>query len=150
METGGLIPRGLCRNTLSVVHKSGNESDDGIILSNKSPHLERRSAVAECTSHCDFRFTDLKKIKLTVYLLADPTRMSVYASWLVLLAWCALTELIRFQNSNYVCFLCEEITNFKIKLWLIVQELEQWALAHTKPASLSRICWAKPPSKPKP
>lgn len=79
---------------------------------------------------------------MTVYLLADPTRMAVYAPWLGLLSWCALTELIRFQNGKSVCFLCDEITNikindlpslltlareFKIKLWLIVQELEQWA-----------------------
>ena len=97
--------------------------------------------LAECTSTCDFRFADLKKKKMTIYLLADPTRMSVYAPWLGLLSWCALTELIRFQNNNFVCFLCDEITNFKInnlpslltlarefriKLWLIVQELEQW------------------------
>ncbi len=98
--------------------------------------------LAECTSTCDFRFADLKKKKMTVYLLADPTRMSVYAPWLGLLSWCALTELIRFQNGKSVYFLCDEITNFKveglpslltlarefkIKLWLIVQELEQWA-----------------------
>lgn len=98
--------------------------------------------LAECTSTCDFRFADLKKKKMTVYLLADPTRMAVYAPWLGLLSWCALTELIRFQNGQSVCFLCDEITNFKveglpslltlarefkIRLWLIVQELEQWA-----------------------
>jgi type IV secretion system protein VirD4 len=98
--------------------------------------------LAECTSTCDFRFSDLKKKKMTVYLLADPTRMNVYAPWLGLLSWCALTELIRTQNGQSVCFLCDEITNFKIEglpslltlarefkivLWLIVQELEQWA-----------------------
>lgn len=101
--------------------------------------------LAECTSICDFRFADLKRKKLTVYLLADPTRMSVYAPWLGLLSWCALTELIRFQNGKSVCFLCDEITNFrieglpslltlarefKIRLWLIVQELEQWAYVY--------------------
>lgn len=66
----------------------------------------------------------------------------VYSPWLGLLSWCALTELIRFQNGKSACFLCDEITNFKIeglsslltlarefkiKLWLIIQELEQWA-----------------------
>ncbi len=71
--------------------------------------------LAECTSTCDFRFSDLKKKKMTIYLLADPTRMSVYAPWLGLLSWCALTELIRFQNGKFVCFLCDEITNFKIE-----------------------------------
>ena len=98
--------------------------------------------LAECTSTCDFRFADMKKELLTVYLIADPTRMTYYAPWLGLLSWCALTELIRYQNGKSVCFLCDEITNFKIeglpslltlarefkiKIWLIVQELEQWA-----------------------
>lgn len=98
--------------------------------------------LAECTSTCDFRFADLKKELLTIYLIADPTRMTYYAPWLGLLSWCALTELIRYQNGKSVCFLCDEITNFKIeglpslltlarefkiKIWLIVQELEQWA-----------------------
>lgn len=101
-------------------------------------------SLAECTSTCDFRFADLrdKKKKTTVYLIADPTRMAVYAPWLGLVSWCAMTELIRKANGVPVCFLCDEITNFKIEglpslltlarefkiiLWLIVQELEEWA-----------------------
>ncbi len=98
--------------------------------------------LAECTSTCDFRFADLKKELLTIYLIADPTRMEYYTPWLGLLSWCALTELIRFQNGKSVCFLCDEITNFKIEglpkmltlarefriqIWLMVQELEEWA-----------------------
>ena len=101
-------------------------------------------SLAECTSTCDFRFSDLrnKKKKKTVFLIADPTRMDVYAPWLGLISWCAMTELIRKSNGVSVCFLCDEITNFKIEglpslltlareykiiLWLIVQELEEWA-----------------------
>jgi type IV secretion system protein VirD4 len=99
-------------------------------------------ALAACTSQSDFRFADLKTKKLTIYLLADPTRTAVYAPWLGLLSWCALTELIRCQGGQRVCFLCDEATNFRIEglpalltiarefkiiLWLIVQELEQWA-----------------------
>ncbi len=98
--------------------------------------------LAENTSKCDFRFSDLKKKKMTVYLIADPTRIGIFAPWLGLLSWCALTELIRTQGDQRTCFLCDEITNFKIEglpslltlareykiiLWLIVQELEQWA-----------------------
>lgn len=99
-------------------------------------------SLAECTSACNFRFSDLKTQKLTIYLIADPTRIAFYAPWLGLLSWCALTELIRCQGGKPVCFLCDEITNFRIEglpslltlarefkiiLWLIVQELEQWA-----------------------
>lgn len=102
-------------------------------------------ALAESTSVCDFRFSDLKKKKITIYLVADPTRIKVYAPWLGLLSWCALTELMRTQGGNRVCMLCDEVTNFRIEnlpalltlarefkiiLWLVVQELEQWAQAY--------------------
>ncbi|MES2662120.1 MAG: type IV secretory system conjugative DNA transfer family protein [Pseudomonadota bacterium] len=101
--------------------------------------------LAECTSVCDFRFSDMKHKKITIYLIADPTRMSVYAPWLAVLSWCALRELMRTTGPNRVCFLCDEITNFKvdnlpsmltlareyqITMWLIIQELEQWAYVY--------------------
>jgi len=99
-------------------------------------------SLAQCTEECDFRFSDMRKKKITIYLLADPTRIKVYAPWLGLMSWCALTELIRSPKGKPVCVLCDEITNFKIEglpamltlarefkiiLWLIVQELEEWA-----------------------
>ena len=105
--------------------------------------------LAESTSMCDFRFADMKAQKLTIYLLADPTRMKVYAPWLGVLSWCALTELIRAKGTNPACFLCDEVTNFKIEglpamltlvrefkiiIWLIVQELEQWAHVYGREA----------------
>lgn len=97
-------------------------------------------SLAESTSKCDFRFHDMRDKDMTIYLMGDPTRASVYQPWLALLSWCALTELIRYQNHTPVCFMLDEITNFKIeglnltllrefkiKAWLIVQELEEWA-----------------------
>jgi len=123
--------------------------------------------LAENTSACDFRFHDLKKKKMTIYLIADPTRMGTYAPWL--LSWCALTELIRMQGGSRVCFLCDEITNFKIEglpslltlareykiiLWLIVYMAARvwkhcfprlrlklsWACVRIKPVNLSPTC----------
>lgn len=97
--------------------------------------------LAESTSYCDFRFSDLRKKKMTIYLMADPTRMSVYTQWLGLLSWCAITELIRSQNNTPVCLLLDEICNFKIeglpamltllrefkvRIWLVLQELQAW------------------------
>ncbi len=98
--------------------------------------------LAESTSSCDFRFSDLKKEKITVYLIADPTRMKVYAPWLGLLGWCALTELTRCRNNKEVLFLLDETTNFRIeglsnalttlreygcRVWFVIQELEEYA-----------------------
>lgn len=103
------------------------------------------STLAESTSHCDFRFKDMRDQKMTIYLIADPTRMQSYAPWLGLLSWCAITELIRYQNNVSVTLMLDEVTNFKIhglpsyltslrefkvKLWLVVQELEQWAFVY--------------------
>ncbi|MEW8626266.1 MAG: type IV secretory system conjugative DNA transfer family protein [Candidatus Thiodiazotropha sp.] len=97
--------------------------------------------LAEATSYCDFRFSDMRKKKMTIYLMADPTRMGVFAPWVALLSWCALIELLRTQPSRKVVFLLEEATNipiqdlpknltllreFKIVTWIVMQELEQW------------------------
>ena len=98
--------------------------------------------LAESTSTCDFRFADLKKQKATVYLIADPTRMRVYAPWLGLLGWCALTELTRCQSKEQVLFLFDEAANFRIegltakltelrsygcRVWFALQSLDAFA-----------------------
>lgn len=105
--------------------------------------------LAESTSACDFRFSDLKKEKITVYLIADPTRMKVYAPWLGLLGWCALTELTRCRNNKDVLFLLDETTNFRIeglsnalttlreygcRVWFVIQELEEYAKIYGREA----------------
>ena len=102
----------------------------------------RSGTLAKVTEQCDFRFADLRKAKKTIYQIADPTRQSVYAPWLGLLLWCALTELIRSPEGEKVCALCDEATNFRIEglpglltmareyhliLWVVLQELAQWS-----------------------
>ena len=98
--------------------------------------------LAESTSTCDFRFKDLKSnTPATVYLIADPTKIKVFAPWLGLLGWAALTELTRCQNTKPVFFLLDEATNFRIhnisnaltglrefgiRVWFVIQELEEW------------------------
>ena len=97
--------------------------------------------LAESTSACDFRFKDLKEKPATVYLIADPTKMKVFAPWLGLLCWAAITELTRCQNTKPVFFLLDEATNFRveglsnsltalrefgIRVWFILQELEEY------------------------
>lgn len=101
--------------------------------------------LAACTALSSFRFRDLKDMRATVYVVADPTRMSVYGPWLGLISWCAMTELVRYQNGNKVTFLLDEVTNFRIEglpkfltlarefqisCWLILQELEQFAATY--------------------
>ncbi|MGQ0556014.1 MAG: type IV secretory system conjugative DNA transfer family protein [Nitrospiraceae bacterium] len=98
--------------------------------------------LAESTSTCDFRFKDLKENPVTVYLIADPTKMKVFAPWMGLLGWAAITELTRCQNTKPVFFLLDEATNFRIenlsnsltglrefgiRVWFVIQELEEYA-----------------------
>lgn len=99
------------------------------------------SDLAANTDSCDFRFFDMRKKGIDVYLIADPTRQASYQTWLGLVSWCALTELIRHPAGRKICMLCDEVTNFrinnlpsmltlvreyKISLWLIVQELKEF------------------------
>ncbi len=98
--------------------------------------------LAESTSACDFRFKDLKENPATIYLVADPTKMKVFAPWMGLMGWAAITELTRCQNTKPVFFLLDEATNFRIenlsnsltglrefgiRVWFVIQELEEYA-----------------------
>lgn len=98
--------------------------------------------LAESTSTCDFRFRDLKERPATVYLIADPTKMKVFAPWMGLMGWAAITELTRCQNTKPIFFLLDEATNFRIenlsnsltslrefgiRVWFLIQELEEYA-----------------------
>ena len=97
--------------------------------------------LADSTSRCDFRFSELRTNKAAVYVMPDPTQMEAFAPWIGLVMWAAKTELVRCQTGQRVCFMLDEVTNFKIAglpalltslrefkivLWLVVQELEQW------------------------
>jgi type IV secretion system protein VirD4 len=98
--------------------------------------------IAESVSACDFRFTDLKDEKASVFIVSDPTRLDVYAPWTGLMMWCAITELVRCRSHKTVTLLCDEATNFYIdnlpglltrlrgfgvRIHVIIQELEDFA-----------------------
>lgn len=99
-------------------------------------------ALAHCTSRTDFRFFDLRKNNMTIYQMGDPATREIYERWIGLMSWCATTELMRHDTGKAVCFMGDEITNFRIVglpslltllrefnviLVLIVQELQEWA-----------------------
>lgn len=105
--------------------------------------------LADSTSTCDFRFKDLKEKPATVYLIADSTKMKVFAPWLGLMGWAAITELTRCQNTKPVLFLLDEATNFKIanlpnaltglrefgiRVWFVIQELEEYSRVYGREA----------------
>lgn len=105
--------------------------------------------LADATSDSDFCFADLRLFKATVYIICDPTQMEAFASWLGLVMESAKTELIRNTDGGDVTFLIDEATNFKfgslpgllttarefkLRIWVVVQELEQWAHVYGREA----------------
>ena len=105
--------------------------------------------LAASTRSCDFRFRDLKREKMTIFMVADPSRMDVFAPWIGVLTWAARKELIREQNDIPVQLILDEFTNyvleglpdaltglggFGIRVWMIVQELEEIARVYGREA----------------
>jgi type IV secretion system protein VirD4 len=71
--------------------------------------------------------------------------MKVFAPWMGLMGWAAITELTRCQNTKPVFFLLDEATNFRIenlsnsltglrefgiRVWFVIQELEEYAYVY--------------------
>lgn len=105
--------------------------------------------LAASMQSCGFRFRDLKRRKMTVFLVCDYTRMDDFAPWIGLLNWSALTELVREDNDIPVHFILDEFTNYKLSglpnaltalggygvhCWMVVQELQEIARVYGKEA----------------
>ena len=105
--------------------------------------------LASSVADCDFRFRDLKRTKMTIYLICDPSRMDVFAPWLGLLIWAALKELVREDNAIPVHLSLDEFTNVRlsglpealtglgglgIRVFMVVQELEEIARVYGREA----------------
>jgi type IV secretion system protein VirD4 len=71
--------------------------------------------LARMSEHCTFRFSDLKREKMTIYLCCDMTRMKAYAEWIALMNWAAMLELQRCNNSVPVVALLDEAANFAVE-----------------------------------
>ncbi|MHC0054152.1 type IV secretory system conjugative DNA transfer family protein [Actibacterium sp. D379-3] len=105
--------------------------------------------LAPSMAHCDFRFSDLKREKTTLFLVCDYSRMDVFAPWLGLLIWAALKELVRSDDACGVQFILDEFTNYRlsglpnaltalggygVRCWMVVQELEEIARVYGREA----------------
>jgi len=105
--------------------------------------------LAPSVERCDFRFRDLKREKMTIFMVCDPSRMDVFAPWIGLLVWAALKEIIREDNAVPIQLLLDEFTNYKlsglpgmltalggygVRCWMVVQELEEIARVYGREA----------------
>jgi len=71
--------------------------------------------LARLSDRCTFRFRDLKKGKMTVYLVCDMTRMKQFAKAIALWNWAAMVELQRCGDNRPVIFLMDEASNFVVE-----------------------------------
>lgn len=102
------------------------------------------SIAAKVTSRSDITADDLRNGKVTVYIIGDPANSAAIAPCIGCASWSLITGLMRARTGTgkSIAFIGDEITNckienlpswltilreFKIKLWLIVQEQEEWA-----------------------
>lgn len=107
--------------------------------------------LAHLSARCTFRFSDLKRQKMTIYLCCDMTRMKAYAEWIALMNWAAMVELQRCGNAVPVVALLDEAANFAIdnlpglltvlraygvRITIIVQELEDLARIYGRPGQI--------------
>ncbi|MDE4100294.1 type IV secretory system conjugative DNA transfer family protein [Phaeobacter gallaeciensis] len=70
--------------------------------------------LAASVTACDFRFRDLKREHMTIFMISDPSRMDVFAPWTSLMVWAALKELIREDNAIPVQFILDEFSNYRL------------------------------------
>jgi type IV secretion system protein VirD4 len=107
-------------------------------------------AIAESLSDSDFSFIDLKRRKMTVYLVLAGENMGPYRRWLRLLLTSALNELMGSaeKGEQPVLFLLDEFATlgnlsvlednmayfagFGIQLWSIVQDVNQLEALYEK------------------
>ncbi len=105
--------------------------------------------LAASVTSCDFRFRDLKNERMTIFMVADPSRMDVFAPWISLMVWAATKELIREDNAVPVQFVLDEFTNYRlpglpetltalggygIRCMIVVQELQEIARVYGREA----------------
>lgn len=105
--------------------------------------------LADATNVSDFDPSILREEGVTVYIVCDPTQMEAFAGWLGLLMEAFTTDLIRNAEGRDVVLMIDEATNFKfpslpglltaarefkLRIWLVIQELEQFSHVYGREA----------------
>ncbi len=72
------------------------------------------SWLADVTSASDFEITDLKKERITLYIIIDPARREAFYPWAALMGWCYQKEMLLDRSATVVPFLMDEASNTPI------------------------------------
>ncbi|ACS59189.1 TRAG family protein (plasmid) [Rhizobium leguminosarum bv. trifolii WSM1325] len=138
----GLIARAANRH----LGKSDREASGVLSAAQRHTHFLDSPRMTEVLSRSDFRFSDLKANKATVFLVLPPDRLAAYSRWLRLLVAQSLTEMARTAPSPHpsappVLYLLDEfaalghlapieramglMAGYGVQLWPIIQDIHQ-------------------------
>ncbi|MGO8388436.1 type IV secretory system conjugative DNA transfer family protein [Rhizobium johnstonii] len=138
----GLIARAANRH----LGKSDREASGVLSAAQRHTHFLDSPRMTGVLSRSDFRFSDLKADKATVFLVLPPDRLAAYSRWLRLLIAQSLTEMARTAPSPHpsappVLYLLDEfaalghlapieramglMAGYGVQLWPIVQDIHQ-------------------------
>ncbi len=135
----GLVARAANRH----LGKSDREAAGVLSAAQRHTHFLDSPRMTAVLSRSDFRFADLKRSKMTVFLVLPPDRLSTYSRWLRLLVSQSLLEMARDppKPATPVLYLLDEFASlghlapveramglmagYGVQLWPILQDIHQ-------------------------
>ena len=137
---GGLVARAANRQ----LGKSEREAAGVLSSAQRHTHFLDSPRMASVMGTSDFRFEDLKRETVTVFLVLPPERLATHARWLRLLVVQALAALAKGgagEGKNSVLFVLDEfaalghleaverayglMAGYGVQLWAVLQDLHQ-------------------------
>lgn len=117
------------------------------------------SWLADSVSGSDFSFADLKRGKITVYLVIPADRIATHGAWLGLVSRQAIDAVARTPGNRQVLFMLDEFANMGklaglsesltllpglgVRVWMIVQSLDQLRAVYGKEATSTVLSQAE-------
>jgi len=138
-EASGLIARAANRH----LGKSDREAAGVLSAAQRHTHFLDSSRMTAVLARSEFRFADLKRNNVTVFLVLPPDRLSTYSRWLRLLITQSLTDMAReaVSPARPVLYLLDEfaalghlapveramglMAGYGVQLWPILQDTHQ-------------------------
>jgi type IV secretion system protein VirD4 len=138
-QVGGLVSRAAAR----VMQKADRERSGVISSAQSYTHFLDSPRMATVLGHSSFALADLKRERVTLYLVLPPDRMDTYRAWLRLMTACSMLAMTRTPGPprERVLFLLDEFANlgrmrpverdislaagYGASFWLLLQDLAQ-------------------------
>ena len=138
-EVGGLVSRAAAR----VMQKADRERSGVISSAQSYTHFLDSPRMATVLGHSSFGLSDLKRERVTLYLVLPPDRMDTYRAWLRIMTACSMLAMTRTPGPprERVLFLLDEFANlgrmrpverdislaagYGASFWLLLQDLAQ-------------------------